>query len=258
MANVGRNDPCSCGSGKKFKHCHLRIEDAGRESLRAARLHAFDRAFVDHALEFARKEVEGEWLPELLAALRLDALDALRAPLVIPCAVYEWAPEGATLLEIFLDASTGHLSDEERGWLEAQQRAWLSIWEVQTVAPGVGVTQRDLLTGEERRVLERSASRTLVARDAVLGRIVDFGGFSVFCGMYPRALSPTPAAALVALFCKELGTHPGSVSPARLRKVPFESWFIAWEGALENLDRESQKMPELRSAAGDALEIARA
>jgi preprotein translocase subunit SecA len=21
-ANVGRNDPCPCGSNKKFKHCH--------------------------------------------------------------------------------------------------------------------------------------------------------------------------------------------------------------------------------------------
>jgi preprotein translocase subunit SecA len=21
-AKVGRNDPCPCGSGKKFKHCH--------------------------------------------------------------------------------------------------------------------------------------------------------------------------------------------------------------------------------------------
>jgi len=22
FANVGRNDPCPCGSGQKFKHCH--------------------------------------------------------------------------------------------------------------------------------------------------------------------------------------------------------------------------------------------
>lgn len=22
--NIGRNDPCTCGSGKKFKHCHGR------------------------------------------------------------------------------------------------------------------------------------------------------------------------------------------------------------------------------------------
>jgi preprotein translocase subunit SecA len=23
---VGRNDPCPCGSGKKYKNCHMRIE----------------------------------------------------------------------------------------------------------------------------------------------------------------------------------------------------------------------------------------
>lgn len=22
--DIGRNDPCPCGSGKKFKHCHLK------------------------------------------------------------------------------------------------------------------------------------------------------------------------------------------------------------------------------------------
>lgn len=27
MAKIGRNDPCPCGSGKKFKHCHLDKED---------------------------------------------------------------------------------------------------------------------------------------------------------------------------------------------------------------------------------------
>jgi preprotein translocase subunit SecA len=26
MAKVGRNDPCPCGSGKKFKHCHGRAD----------------------------------------------------------------------------------------------------------------------------------------------------------------------------------------------------------------------------------------
>ena len=27
MQKIGRNDPCPCGSGKKFKHCHLGKED---------------------------------------------------------------------------------------------------------------------------------------------------------------------------------------------------------------------------------------
>ena len=26
MSKVGRNDPCPCGSGKKYKNCHQRIE----------------------------------------------------------------------------------------------------------------------------------------------------------------------------------------------------------------------------------------
>ena len=26
MAKIGRNDPCHCGSGKKYKNCHMRAE----------------------------------------------------------------------------------------------------------------------------------------------------------------------------------------------------------------------------------------
>jgi preprotein translocase subunit SecA len=25
-ARVGRNDPCHCGSGKKYKNCHMKLE----------------------------------------------------------------------------------------------------------------------------------------------------------------------------------------------------------------------------------------
>src|SRR2546428_14128634 len=28
MADIGRNDPCPCGSGKKYKRCHLFVEEA--------------------------------------------------------------------------------------------------------------------------------------------------------------------------------------------------------------------------------------
>ena len=29
-AKVGRNDPCPCGSGKKYKNCHMKIEAGKR------------------------------------------------------------------------------------------------------------------------------------------------------------------------------------------------------------------------------------
>ena len=36
MAKIGRNDPCSCGSGKKYKHCCLAVDQAAARA--AARL----------------------------------------------------------------------------------------------------------------------------------------------------------------------------------------------------------------------------
>lgn len=34
-ANLGRNDPCPCGSGKKYKQCHLGADEAKQREARA-------------------------------------------------------------------------------------------------------------------------------------------------------------------------------------------------------------------------------
>src|SRR5438128_8049408 len=50
---VGRNDPCPCGSGRKFKHCCLErhtAEDSARLRLRGA-----EGRVVDTLLEFTAK-----------------------------------------------------------------------------------------------------------------------------------------------------------------------------------------------------------
>ena len=39
--NLGRNDPCHCGSGKKYKQCHLAADEA---KARAERVKAADAA----------------------------------------------------------------------------------------------------------------------------------------------------------------------------------------------------------------------
>ncbi len=35
---LGRNDPCWCGSGKKYKRCHLEADDKKRSAAMAATL----------------------------------------------------------------------------------------------------------------------------------------------------------------------------------------------------------------------------
>jgi hypothetical protein len=38
IPNLGRNDRCWCGSGKKYKTCHQAVDDRHRSSQRAAAL----------------------------------------------------------------------------------------------------------------------------------------------------------------------------------------------------------------------------
>lgn len=50
-ATPGRNDPCHCGSGKKYKQCHLAADEAKQ---RAARAKAVADAPVPAAEDAAR------------------------------------------------------------------------------------------------------------------------------------------------------------------------------------------------------------
>ena len=36
IPDLGRNDPCWCGSGKKYKRCHLKSDEKKKSAQRAA------------------------------------------------------------------------------------------------------------------------------------------------------------------------------------------------------------------------------
>jgi hypothetical protein len=50
--SLGRNDPCHCGSGKKYKQCHLAQDEAAE---REARAKAADKAPAPAAEETSAK-----------------------------------------------------------------------------------------------------------------------------------------------------------------------------------------------------------
>ena len=62
MTTVGRNDPCPCGSGRKFKHCCLRIQD-GEDTLRV-RLRSAEGALVPALFSYAAQEFGNEFFEE--------------------------------------------------------------------------------------------------------------------------------------------------------------------------------------------------
>lgn len=62
VLRVGRNDPCPCGSGKKYKHCHEAEGDAFLQKL--ARQQDRERR------EAEQKEAGVSWLKRLLDRAR--------------------------------------------------------------------------------------------------------------------------------------------------------------------------------------------
>ena len=70
---LGRNDPCHCGSGQKYKKCHAPADDAQKSAELAAQAAA--RAAVA-AQETANAEASGQPAP----SMKVDARQAPLAP----------------------------------------------------------------------------------------------------------------------------------------------------------------------------------
>ncbi len=248
---VGRNDPCPCGSGKKHKKCCLGVDGSApqRERQRAG-VHELDERMVWHLREFAADRYGPGWeAAKERFAKAADAADPLLVALSAPWSVYEACIDGQRPVDAFVEEQGSRLSAEERAWLVAQQCASFSVWEVLSCDPGVQVTVQDLFSGERRSVREVSGSRDLVARDAVLARVVDYEGASYFCGMYPRLLPPDGVADVIA----GVRTRAGSTAP----KVPDDKRGLAlvraWARVLRERDQAASSPKKLVNTDGEAF-----
>jgi hypothetical protein len=247
---VGRNEPCPCGSGRKYKKCHLPIDEAAHESAAsAASNHDLDSELVGKLVDFAMRRFGEAWL-----VFGIDFVDVDEShQLAMPWSVFHYRVHGETIATWFVREGGGRLSAAERDWLAAQCAAWLSVWEVTAVEPGVSLTLRDLLTDEVRRVREVSGSRTLIVRDAVLGRVVDGVEGPLLCGAHHRPLPPIDTAEVVRRARVRL-RRKRAVAPERLRDVDFGRYLIArWEEAVAALDERAAVPPVLHNTDGDAL-----
>jgi len=247
---VGRNAPCPCGSGKKYKKCCMGKDRAARESAQApAALHDIDRRLVGEMMRFAAQRFGDAWSR---AAEDFDDPETA-IQLFEPWAVYQFAVEGKPVVVWFVEARKRRLSNSELKWLQAQQASWLSVWEVIGVEPGKGMVLADLLTDEQRTVEEVGASQTLVRRDAILGRIVDYDGLSVLCGVHPRPLPPGDVAEVVRRIRGRL-RRKRAIPLVRLRDDKTGRYLIArWEDAVEEADVRCSDPPRLQNTDGEEL-----
>jgi len=246
---TGRNDPCPCGSGRKYKNCHLAADTAISAAARndqTSPFHEMDQRLVDELARYAAKRFPEE-AEEILESL--DSHPEMTAQLGAPWLVYVSSIKGRPVVDWYLEAKGWSLTSAEREWLECQKKSWVSIWEVVRVDHGRGLDLRDVLTGEERSVHEVGGSKSAEPHSMLLGRVVDTSSVSLICGMHSVPLTPLQAQRVVDRVRRRL-RRKTAVSPDRLRDER-----IAWEllqGWSDEISRR-QTPPRLVNTEGDPI-----
>ena len=247
---IGRNEPCPCGSGKKYKRCCLAADE------QAARPPGQDLHDLDQRLFVAM----GRWARRRFPAETAGAYDEYpidfgerdeHLPLFAAWVTYERKLEGRVLADWYLEERGRNLMTHERAWLTAQLASWLSVWEVVEVEPGKSIRLRDKLTGGERTVSEVSGSQTLSPHLLLLARVVDHAGLSLLIGMHPSPLTPEAGQDTLDLIRTELGLAK-TATPDELRAGDRPTRLIEiWQDAVEDI--ESRPLPRLQNTDGEDL-----
>lgn len=247
---VGRNDPCPCGSGRKYKKCCLGLEqDKRRVARQHAATHARDRELVEELMEYGVARFRETY------SRFMEYFDDFEdvATFAVPWSVYGFEVEGKTVTGWYLAERGPSLSDDDRAWLEAQQASWLSVWEVTTVEPGQSMTLHDLLTGERRTVREGNASNELTVGSTLLARVVDYGEVSLLGATYPFVLAPFAANEVVRRARGRL-RRKRAVPVDRLRDPAFGCYLVRrWEEAVRRLREERARAPVLTNSEGHSF-----
>jgi SEC-C motif-containing protein len=194
MPKIGRNDPCPCGSGKKYKQCHLPIEEAAAaEQLRLRR--SVD-TLLPKIIMAAQAQVgaipaafdrfwDGKYTPAQLEDL--DDLEGRGGERFLTWFAFDYPLEdGRTLVERLVDGDSDQdqadhqggspdLTDVEarllRGWANVRLRPYPA----QSVRKGQGIQVSDLLDERTYEVDDQAASRRVEPGEVVVAHLVPAG-----------------------------------------------------------------------------------
>lgn len=188
----GRNDACWCGSGKKYKKCHLVSDEesdraAGPESdgTYAAEPETLDARISGMLLEFLKESVgkgEMEQALDKFFGSRPSEMGQMEQVNFFDWLCNDYSPRrfGRPLAQEYLARNRSRLSARDRQALEDWTKSRYSLFEVQRVEPGTGVELKDLLLGETLFVHDVSSSEGLCQWDWLLSRIRPEEGRQVF------------------------------------------------------------------------------
>ncbi|MGO9257552.1 MAG: SEC-C metal-binding domain-containing protein [Bryobacteraceae bacterium] len=188
----GRNDPCWCGSGKKYKKCHLTADEeadlSGAPAPRQAQkedmpendnqmhkrlgnlvLTAAHRWYGDSEMRRAFEQYFG-------SDPKSAQTDEESGDLFLQWYLHDYQPRstGRTAFAEYLRREGGRLGARERAMLESMRDARYGLYEVQRVEAGRGIEVQDVYRGDRLFIHDVISSKELVKWDCLLSRVEYF------------------------------------------------------------------------------------
>ena len=267
----GRNDPCPCGSGKKYKQCCLKTEQVQPEDdflwrriRRAiegspAKLLTFaDSHFGQEALLEAWDDFMPHWENEQDEPFTPDTP---HMPIFMPWFFFDWLPDpddtsvkhealdGRTLARVYLDKKGRQLDPLYVRYLEQCCTAPFSFYDALSVRPGTGFTLRDIFTGEEIDVTEHSGSHHTQAGDIMFAKLANIDQVTMLEACAPVMFPPIEKGPLLKLRRKMHRRNPAP-TPEVLREYFYDMLGIYHDITDRLLN---PPMPQLQNTDGDPL-----
>jgi hypothetical protein len=172
----GRNEPCPCGSGLKFKKCcyeKARAEASKAQDERSAVEIALSFLYdnypdeigdaIDHGFLGGLEEEEHARLEQLPPEAH-DELDINIGEWLLADAVLQLDGEAVFALDLVLGEGGPLLPQNARDWLIAASERPLSLYDVIRVVPGKGLELRDLVYPDDPPVTVQDAAFSESAR----------------------------------------------------------------------------------------------
>ncbi len=257
MRTLGRNDPCPCGSGKKYKKCHGAMIPQHPVST-YDRLRRLDGETTDSILSYGKQQYGGwiieqawnEYHFEKSVPIRFDTPETDSFTWWL---LYNWKPDGETYLaKMFLDKKGAQVDDRQRRLIESTINTPYSFFQVTGVIPGEELTMKDILRKQEYKVQERSASTILKPGYIIFARVVEMDGIQFMMGSAPRVIDSRMFAGLLEVrktLEKEVQLVDGHI-PAEMLLEYEEELRRAYFDIVEDMDNQTL---QIRNTDGDPL-----
>lgn len=203
----GRNDPCPCGSGRKYKHCCLKANDTTDFLWRQVRSAEgrlvpalFNLAVAEYGAPFFRAALD-EFFVWGGVPDNYEEADGF-GTFFVPWWVFGFVadpndPDGPTnapdepLAAVYLRRHRDDLSPIECAFLEAALTSPMSFYAVTRTVPARAMHLHDILTGTDIVVQERSASNIVTSGALLFTRVVTVGDIAIMVGCSPLLIPPS-------------------------------------------------------------------